>query len=229
MLAMGLNGPSKRAPEFEPRRHEGTKRSWSCEYRFVTSCFRGLFVLLCFLNSAHAQPIEVARQVLERIIGDRSSSFTFQQIDSDQGQDVYEIEARNGAVTIRGNTPVSMSRGAYAYLREACHCMVGWEGRHVDLPVTLPDFPRTRVVSPYLLRQDYNVCTFGYTTAFWDWPQWERELDWMALHGINMPLASVATEAIWQRVWLSEGITQDELDHYFTGPAFYPWHRMGNI
>jgi alpha-N-acetylglucosaminidase len=44
-----------------------------------------------------------------------------------------------------------------------------------------------------------------------------------------MPLASVATEAIWQRVWLDEGLTQEELDHYFTGPAFYPWHRMGNI
>ena len=142
---------------------------------------------------------------------------------------VYEIEAHNGTVTIRGNTPVSMSRGAYAYLRDACHCMVGWEGKHIDLPATFPDYPKTRIVSPYEFRQDYNVCTFGYTTAFWDWPRWERELDWMALHGINMPLASVATEAIWQRVWLDEGVTQEELDHYFTGPAFYPWHRMGNV
>jgi alpha-N-acetylglucosaminidase len=107
--------------------------------------------------------------------------------------------------------------------------MVGWEGQHVDLPQKLPDFPKTRVVSPFQLRQDYNVCTFGYTTAYWDWPRWERELDWMALHGINMPLASVATEAIWQRVWLSYGLRKDELDKYFTGPAFYPWHRMGNI
>ena len=192
---------------------------------------RCIFLALLWIvtTSAVAEPRDAARDVLTRTIGDRAASFTFEQIPAADGQDVYEIEAHGGKVIVRGNTPVSMSRGAYAYLRQACHCMVGWEGRHIDLPATLPDFPQTRVVSPYQLRQDYNVCTFGYTTAFWDWPQWEHELDWMALHGINMPLASVATEAIWQRVWLDEGISQEELDHYFTGPAFYPWHRMGNV
>ena len=186
-------------------------------------------VTLFCTNPTRADQKEAARHVLERVIGDRAAGFTFQEIPADAGRDVFEIEARDGKVTVRGNSPVSLSRGAYAYLRQACNCMVGWEGRHVDLPATLPDFPPTRVVSPYQLRQDYNVCTFGYTTAFWDWPQWERELDWMALHGINMALASVGTEAIWQRVWLDEGLTQEELDRYFTGPAFYPWHRMGNV
>lgn len=34
-----------------------------------------------------------------------------------------------------------------------------------------------------------NVCTFGYSYVHWDWSRWEREIDWMALNGINMPLA----------------------------------------
>ncbi len=25
--------------------------------------------------------------------------------------------------------------------------------------------------------------------AWWDWERWEREIDWMALNGINLPLA----------------------------------------
>lgn len=25
--------------------------------------------------------------------------------------------------------------------------------------------------------------------AFWDWERWEQEIDWMALQGINLPLA----------------------------------------
>ena len=25
--------------------------------------------------------------------------------------------------------------------------------------------------------------------AFWNWSRWEQELDWMALQGINLPLA----------------------------------------
>ena len=31
------------------------------------------------------------------------------------------------------------------------------------------------------------VCS--YSMAFWNWTRWEQELDWMALHGINLPLA----------------------------------------
>jgi len=55
------------------------------------------------------------------------------------------------------------------------------------------------------------VVTFGYTTPYWDWARWEKELDWMALHGINMPLATVASEAIAERVWLKLGLSKSEI------------------
>ncbi|HWB54833.1 MAG TPA: alpha-N-acetylglucosaminidase TIM-barrel domain-containing protein, partial [Tepidisphaeraceae bacterium] len=201
--------------------------------RTVTTNLVGLFILLALTaHSAMAasDSASAARGVLERVIGPRARDFTFEQIASAPGGlDVFEVQAANGKVTVRGNTAVAMCRGAYDYLRQECHCMFTWEGEHMDLPAKFPDMALRRAVSPYPLRQYYNVCTFGYTTAYWDWPQWQHELDWMALHGINMPLAEVATEAIWRHVWLSMGITQKELDKYFTGPAFFPWHRMGNI
>ena len=34
-----------------------------------------------------------------------------------------------------------------------------------------------------------NVCTPSYTQVWWTWTRWSRELDWMALNGINMALA----------------------------------------
>ena len=46
-----------------------------------------------------------------------------------------------------------------------------------------------------------NVCTPGYTFVFWKWIDWEPHLDWMALNGINMPLAFTAQEAIWIRTY----------------------------
>lgn len=51
----------------------------------------------------------------------------------------------------------------------------------------------------------------------------------MALNGINMPLAFTGQEAIWQRVFLTLGLNQSEIDDFFTGPAFLAWGRMGNI
>jgi len=33
----------------------------------------------------------------------------------------------------------------------------------------------------------YVACSYSMT--FWDWERWEAEIDWMALQGINLPLA----------------------------------------
>jgi alpha-N-acetylglucosaminidase len=36
-------------------------------------------------------------------------------------------------------------------------------------------------------------------------------------------------ESIWQRVWKEYGFTDGDLAEFFSGPAFLPWHRMGNL
>jgi len=51
----------------------------------------------------------------------------------------------------------------------------------------------------------------------------------MVTHGINMPLIGGAHEAIMDRVFKSIGISEEERGKYFTGPAHFPWNRMGNI
>ena len=65
--------------------------------------------------------------------------------------------------------------------------------------------------------------------AFWDWSRWEAEIDWMALHGVNLPLALAGQEFIWTKVYQELGIDFAELADFFTGPAFLAWGRMGNI
>ncbi len=172
---------------------------------------------------------DAARGVLTRLLGSRAQSFVLSQTSRVDGKDLFEVAASGGTVNIKGTDAVAMCRGAYYYLRTACAVEVTWSGTHCSLPRRFPDFARTRVVCPNRFRQYFNVCTFGYSTVWWDWPRWERELDWMALHGINMPLAMVGEEAIWQRVWKSMGIADSDLSDYFTGPAFLPWHRMGNV
>ncbi len=199
----------------------------------------GILVTLC-LSLLGAGPVErpdarqqqitsAARDVVKRVLGRHADQFRFVVIPFSGTNDAFEVEAAGGKVTVRGNSVIALTRGAYHYLRHATRSQVTWSGRNLSLPKRLPDFLTTRITSPYQYRLYYNVCAFGYTTAFWGWKEWEKELDWMALHGINMPLAMVGQEAIWQRVWNSYGLTNDELSDYFTGPAFLPWHRMGNI
>ena len=79
-------------------------------------------------------------------------------------------------------------------------------------------------------RYHMNVCTLGFSTAFWSLDDWHRHIDWMALHGINLPLASTGTEFVWWRTYTEYfNLTSQEVRSYFTGVAFLPWNRMGNI
>lgn len=75
-----------------------------------------------------------------------------------------------------------------------------------------------------------NVCTFGYSYAHWDWKRWEREIDWMALNGINMPLAfvgygcswslSCSQEYIFYQVYKKLGLSDEGIMGHFTGVHF---------
>ena len=188
-----------------------------------------LFVL-GFSTLALSSPQEdAARGVIQRLLGDRVKSFSFKQIPSERNLDRYMVLAHSGQVTIQGTTTVAMCRGAYDYLKEACHCLVTWDGDQLKLPARLPDFRRDSGFNPNEYRHYFNVCTFGYTTAFWDWKRWEREIDWMALHGINMPLAMNGMEKVWQTVWRQYGLSDADIRAHFVGPAFRPWQWMGNV
>ena len=181
------------------------------------------------LDNPMITPEDAAHDVLSRLLGPRASDFVFQGIPEDDGLDSFTMEAQNGKVHIGGSSAVAMARGAYDYLRRACGAHVSWEGMRLPVPEHWPNAELTRVTAPYRFRQNFNACTIGYTTAWWDWARWEKELDWMALRGINMPLAMVGQEAISRRVWQSLGLTDGDLADFYSGPAFLPWQRMGNI
>lgn len=71
--------------------------------------------------------------------------------------------------------------------------------------------------------------TFSYTTAFWTWEDWEDELDWLALRGVNLPLAWVGMEKLLVEVFHEVGLSQPEILDFLSGPAFQAWNRFGNI
>ena len=132
-------------------------------------------------------------------------------------------------LTIEGSSQVALCYAFRRYMQEACGSMTTWGGSHVVLPKVWPDYSLQHQTTPYNLRYFLNVCTYGYTAPFWGWKRWEQEIDWMALHGVNFPLATVAAEAIAERVWLRLGLKKEDVQSFFTAPAHLPWHRMGNL
>lgn len=189
-----------------------------------------IIVLFAFISCQQENAeVVAARQLLERQIGKRAYDIELSKIDKENGRDVCRIQAKDGKLILYGSSSVAFCYAFHTYLTKACHLQQTWSAVNLNLPEYWVDFSSELMISPYQWRYFLNVCTFGYTTPYWDWKRWEKELDWMALHGVNMALSTVANEAIAERVWLKMGLAKDEIRNFFTGPAHLPWHRMGNL
>jgi alpha-N-acetylglucosaminidase len=169
-----------------------------------------------------------ARGVLRRLFGAGARNIAL-TLEPRGARPWYAAEGRTGKLSVRGDSPIALARGAYASLREIGAAHVSWEGDRVALPTRFPDAATGRVESPFAHRAYLNTCTFGYTTPWWGWRRWEREIDWMAVHGIDMPLAMEGQEYVWRALWREAGLSEADLAAYFSGPAFTPWQRMGNF
>ena len=183
--------------------------------------------------AASADPdVQQAQDLCARLSERLQRHIVFKKIEPCRGADVFTLENNaQGQVVVAGNNANSMAVGLNRYLNRYCHTTVSWYADvPVALPATLPLLPAgERVAARVPQRFFLNYCTYGYTMAFWQWHDWERFIDWMALNGVNMPLAITGQEAVWLRVWTALGMIDDEVRAYFTGPAYLPWHRMANI
>ncbi|KAK9372287.1 tim-barrel domain-containing protein [Lipomyces chichibuensis] len=185
--------------------------------KLISLIIAGLALLqavLCANSELHGVYNLVARQLPQ--FADR---FEFALVN-----DSYTISSETGkdTIIISGTTVNSLARGFYHYVRQCGSVSISWTASTIS---TLGSLPRLCgeghhgsldgvAVVPW--RYYFNTVTFGYTTAFYSWADWEHLLDWAAMHGINMPLA-----------WF--GFSQAQIMTFLSGPAFQPWNRFGNI
>ncbi|MCD8739929.1 alpha-N-acetylglucosaminidase [Mucilaginibacter roseus] len=179
---------------------------------------------------AFAQTMEEqAYALIKRTLPAHAQKFSVEQLKGKK-TDGFEIESRNNRIVLRGNNGVAVASALYYYLTEYAHCQITWNGTNLKLPAVLPKVPAKVVkTTPYKLRYNLNYCTFNYSMSWWDWKRWEKEIDWMAMHGINMPLAITGEEYTWYLVYKDLGFTDEDLKGFFTGPAYFSWFWMGNV
>ena len=172
---------------------------------------------------------KAAQAVIERVYPQMAERVEWTSIDKVGECDVFEQSIRKNRLQIAASSPVAACRGVYDFIRQNQYGIASWTGNRLVLPEQLEGSAVRHIVSPFDHHYYFNVVTYGYSMPYWDWSRWEKEIDWMALHGIDMPLALVANEAILARVWKKLGLTDGEIADYFVGPAHLPWMRMGNI
>jgi alpha-N-acetylglucosaminidase len=128
-----------------------------------------------------------------------------------------------------GSSSVALVHGVAQALETKGKLHLSWEGRRA-VPLSRTDnFDSGEVSSPFDLRAYLNTCTYGYTTPWWNWTRWSSEIDWMAAHGIDTPLAMEGQEYVWRALWREEGMDEAAIEQSLSAAPFLPWQRMGNI
>jgi len=181
-------------------------------------------------NSLELQAL-AAHQVLERLAQKPLPQIKFSLVNSEQEEviDWYQVSAQQDGLTVAANSASALTYGTYRYLKKIGAMSVSWEGSRIDIPEQFSPYSGDKTSANFKLRSYLNVCAYGYSTPWWQWQRWQQEIDWMAIHGVNNPVAMEGQEYVWQALWQEFDISDEELTRYFSGPAFTPWHRMGNV
>lgn len=187
-------------------------------------------------------PVSYTRGLITRILGaEYVASFEIATCapDASSGNDVFVLAAGSapGTVSLTGSSGVALASGLGWYLKHTCNASWGWgvnnSGHQMSSvpPAGALLTPTTpgRFVSPARYRYAFNTCTFGYSFAWYDTARWQQEIDRSALWGINAPLMPIGLEAAETAVYASMGVTEAELQAWFTGHSHLPWQRMANI
>ena len=187
--------------------------------------------------------VTAAQQLIDRVLGGGGSAESFALSCSNLEERheggsfpsfVLHASPAGGPIAISGSSGVALASGFHWYLKHSCNVSLLYGHQSIAkaaIPSTWPAVPTTvSMESPVQWQYYMNVCTHSYSAAWWDWERWQTEIDWMAMMGINLPLAFTGQEFVWDKVYRETfGLSRADMDAHFAGPAFLAWGRMGNI
>lgn len=199
------------------------------------------FLLLCFVialpatapdaraSRAPAFDTHPEQAVIGRLLPLQAHQFELATLPPEQGRERFRISSAHGHIKVEGSTPSALLFGVNWYLKYVAHVQISPNGDRVgSAPFPLP----TSVIekdTPYAYRYALNENVDGYTAPYWDWPRWQREIDVLALSGINAMLIERGMDTVLYQTFRDVGYSDSEMRAWITQPAHQNWQLMGNL
>jgi alpha-N-acetylglucosaminidase len=175
------------------------------------------------------QPIA---DMLVRIGGNNAQKLICTELDTSVTDEQFTITKHGKKPCIKASTMSALTCGVGWYLNHYANINLSWNNPTVNLSATTLPVPSSDETHKCSVDYRYylNYCTFSYSMSTWTWQRWQQEIDWMALHGVNMPLQIVGLETVWRNLLRDEyGYTSDEVNDFVAGPCFMAWFGMNNL
>jgi len=167
--------------------------------------------------------------LLARLLPQQAQQFELGTLAADSGHERFRIANANGHIRVEGSTPSALLFGVNWYLKYVAHVQISPNGDRIGhAPFPLP----ANVIeqeTPYAYRYALNENVDGYTAAYWDWPRWQREIDVLALSGINAVLIERGMDTVLYQTFRDVGYSDEAIRPWITQPAHQNWQLMGNL
>lgn len=194
----------------------------------------GLLLLLPGLASraatAAALDVRPAEGVLQRLLPRYASQFQLGAMAPLAGHERFRISGAAGHIRIEGSTVSALLFGVNWYLKYVARLHVSSDGDQLGSGQALP-LPDADIEmqTPYPWRYALNENVDGYTAPYWDWQRWQREIDVLALSGINAMVIERGTDMVLYLTFRDFGYSDEEIRAWITQPAHQNWQLMGNL
>ena len=171
------------------------------------------------------------KRLIERTTPHLADRFRLEPIEKQNGCDLYEIEGVDHHIVLRASCDSAFAAGYYRYLRDYCDMDLSPCGNTEVYASGEPRVPEKKVVQVlrYGLRlaMDYDV--YAHDAFAWDWTRWERELDFLAMQGVNAAYMPVGQEAVWYYAALDMEIKREDAMVFLSSPCYYPLQLAGKL
>lgn len=148
---------------------------------------------------------------------------------ADGGLDKFEISNASGKVLIKGNNGLMLASGVKYFWEKYCSGCVTEQTASFKFPDSCPTVTSETRINYAKNRYAFNYCTLDYSFAFFSDDEWQRELDYLALNGVNIVLDLAGQEAVWIKFLQNFGYNYDAAKAWLCGPSYYAWQFMQNM
>ena len=159
-----------------------------------------------------------------------ADQFLLKTIESDNGYDCYEIYSEDKKVVLAGNSPLSQAMAYYDYLGKY-HGVVITSGDYDISTISSAPLPEEKISRTIKkkIRAMTSYESFSLNGNFRGFDRWEKEIDFMAMHGFNRALQPVGFDGVLFRTLTDIGMPENFCLEFSSGPAFLMNQLTGNI
>lgn len=157
--------------------------------------------------------------------------FVFEDMESLDNCDCYEVFSREKNVVIKGNNNVAKAMGYYRYLKEYCNVLITDGNYDISYVKTAP-LPENKISFKVQqkLRLSFSYERYSAEIDGWGFDRWEKELDFLAMHGVNTPMILAGSDGVLYKTLVEDFRTKKETAlEFIAGSQFYSYQLKGNL